>query len=121
MLDALPRGDAMTLLVNPQSRPWTSNAFQTAWAKATDGDAFHGLHLHDLRGTAVTMLSEAGCSVQGVAAITGHSLAGAQKILDSYLSRTRHLAESAIAKLENHPRNAAAKWKHRRQLSHWSE
>ena len=56
MLDALPRGDAMTLLVNPQGRPWTSNAFQTAWAKATDGDAFHVLHWHDLRGTAITML-----------------------------------------------------------------
>lgn len=105
MLDALPRGDSLTLLVNGQGRPWTSDAFKKAWAKAAGGEAFDGLHFHDLRGTAVTMLSEAGCNIQEVAAITGHSLAGAQKILDSYLSRTRHLAESAVAKLENHPRN----------------
>ena len=109
MLDALPRGDAVSILVSGQGRPWTSDAFKKAWARATSGDRFAGLHFHDLRGTAVTMLSETGSSVQEVASITGHSLAGAQKILDSYLSRTRHMAESAIAKLERHPRNIAAK------------
>ncbi len=109
MMDALPRGDAVNVLVNGQGRPWTSDAFKKAWAKATEAEAFAGLHFHDLRGTAVTMLSEASCSVQEVASITGHSLAGAQKILDSYLSRTRHMAESAIAKLERHPRNVSAK------------
>lgn len=109
MMDALPRGDSVNVLVNGHGRPWTSDAFKKAWAKATDADPFAGLHFHDLRGTAVTMLSETGCSVQEVASITGHSLAGAQKILDSYLSRTRHMAESAIAKLEKHPRNIAAK------------
>ena len=109
MLDALPRGDAVSVLVNGQGRPWTSDGFKKAWARATSGDRFAGLHFHDLRGTAVTMLSETGSSVQEVASITGHSLAGAQKILDSYLSRTRHMAESAIAKLERHPRNIAAK------------
>lgn len=109
MLDALPRADAVNVLVNGQGRPWTSDAFKKAWAKATSADRFAGLHFHDLRGTAVTMLSEAGCSVQEVASITGHSLAGAQKIIDSYLSRTRHMADSAIAKLERHPRNIAAK------------
>ena len=107
MLDALPRGNAVNVLLNSQGLPWTSDAFKKAWAKATESKAFDGLHFHDLRGTAVTMLSEAGCTVQEVAAITGHSLTGAQKILDSYLSRTRHMAESAIAKLEKHPRNAS--------------
>lgn len=61
------------------------------------------------RTPAVTMLSEAECSVQEVASIAGHSLAGAQKNLDSYLSRTLRMADSAIAKLERHPRNMAAK------------
>ena len=32
------------------------------------------LHFHDLRGTAVTLLSEAGCTPQQIATITGHSL-----------------------------------------------
>jgi hypothetical protein len=32
------------------------------------------LHFHDVRGTTVTLLSEAGCTVQQIATITGHSL-----------------------------------------------
>lgn len=58
------------------------------------------LHFHDLRGTAVTMLFEAGCSVAEVASISGHSLRRAQEILDKYLARTSSMASSAIAKLE---------------------
>ena len=104
-MDALPRSDAVNVLVNDQGRPWTSDAFKKAWGKATSAEIFTGLHFHDLRGTAVTMLSETDSSVQEIASITGHSLAGAQKILDSYLSRTRHMAENAIRKLEQHPRN----------------
>lgn len=58
------------------------------------------LHFHDLRGTAVTMLFQAGCSVAEVASISGHTLRRAQEILDKYLSRTSTMADSAIAKLE---------------------
>ncbi|WP_414468055.1 hypothetical protein [Methylobacterium currus] len=51
------------------------------------------------------MLAEAGCTVPEIATITGHSQAHAQRILDRYLARTRTLAESAIAKLDEHRRN----------------
>ena len=44
------------------------------------------LHFHDTRGTAITMLAEAGASVPEIAAITGHSY-----LLEMYLPRTRHL------------------------------
>jgi len=47
------------------------------------------------------MLSEAGCTPQEVATITGHTLRSVARILEHYLARTRHLAEAAIAKLEN--------------------
>ena len=97
------------MLLNGQGRPWTSDGFKKTRAKATTGERFARLHFHDLRGTAVTMLSERGSWVQEIASNAGHSLAGAQKILDSYLSRTRHIGEIAIAKLEIHPRNIAAK------------
>ncbi|WP_246775838.1 hypothetical protein [Methylobacterium aquaticum] len=40
-----------------------------------------------------------------IATITRHSLAHAQRSLDRYLARTRTLAESAIAKLDEHRRN----------------
>nr|WP_232520785.1 hypothetical protein [Rhodobacter sp. CZR27] len=58
---------------------------------------------HDLRGTAVTFLALAGCSVPEIAALTGHSLKDAEAILSKhYLGRDRRLGESAVAKLEKH-------------------
>ncbi len=59
-----------------------------------------GLHFHDLRGTALTMLSEAGCTPQEIATITGHSLRDVGAIMDRYSARTDKLAVAAIAKLE---------------------
>jgi len=68
------------------------------------------LHFHDLRGTTVTMLAEAGCTLPEIVAVTGHSLRRAQEILDKYLARTSKLAESAIAKFENSWATDPAKW-----------
>jgi site-specific recombinase XerD len=73
-----------------------------------DRDESVRLHFHDLRGTAVTMLSEAGCTPQEIATITGHSLKRVHDILDKYLARTRHLADAAIDKFENSPRTKFA-------------
>ncbi len=66
------------------------------------------LHFHDLRGTAVTLLSEAGCTPQQIATITGHSLKTVARILERYLARTRGLAEQAIFNFENSPRTKFA-------------
>jgi integrase len=66
------------------------------------------LHFHDLRGTAVTLLSEAGCTPQQIATITGHSLKTVHQILERYLARTRGLAEEAIFNFENSPRTKFA-------------
>jgi integrase len=55
---------------------------------------------HDLRGTAVTRLSEAECTPQEIATIAGHGLGEVQTIIDRYLKRTEKLAVAAIAKLE---------------------
>lgn len=58
-------------------------AFKQAWRyaflKADIGDE---LHFHDIRGTAVTMRAEAGCTVPEIATITGHSLASVNRILE---------------------------------------
>ncbi|HAH65415.1 MAG TPA: integrase, partial [Rhizobiales bacterium] len=51
---------------------------------------------------------EAGCSVPEIAAITGHSYRSVNSILEKYLPRTKHLAEMAIAKLENSGRTSFA-------------
>ena len=66
------------------------------------------LHFHDLRGTTITLLSEAGCTEQQVATITGHSLKTVFQILERYLARTRGLAEQAIINFENSPRTKFA-------------
>lgn len=91
----------LTILATSRGTPWTSDGFRASWGKvAVDLD---GLTFHDLRGTAVTRLAQAGCSVPEIATITGHSLKEVEAILDShYLSRDSGLAVSAIAKLEKH-------------------
>jgi integrase len=101
MLDAAPKRSTM-ILTNPHvGRPWTSEAFASAWTRACRRAGITGLTFNDLRGTAVTRLALAGCTEAEIASITGHSLRDVRSILDlHYLHRDPALAESAIAKLE---------------------
>lgn len=95
------RGDAGTILTTSRGTPWTSGGFRASWRKVNID--LGGLTFHDLRGTTVTRLARAGCSVPEIATITGHALAEVEAILDShYLSRDLALAESAIHKLDQH-------------------
>jgi len=100
MLDAMPR-TAAVILTTKTGRPFTSRYFGHQWEAAAKQAGIAELHFHDLRGTAITMLSEAGCSNAQIAAITGHSLRTVTTILDRYLARTRALAGEAITLLEN--------------------
>lgn len=91
---------ATTILTNTRGRPWTSDGFRSSWDKAFGRANLGDLHFHDLRGTAVTRLAIAGCTVPEIASITGHSLADVEAILDAhYLGGRIELAESAIMKL----------------------
>lgn len=101
VLDGSKRGSQDgTILTNTYGEPWTEDGFRSSWAKAFDRSGLEDLHFHDLRGTAVTRLAIAGCTVPEIAAITGHSLKDVEAILDAhYLGRTIELAESAIVKL----------------------
>jgi integrase len=91
---------AVTILANTKGMPWTSSGFRASWRKACAKAGITDLTFHDTRGTAVTMLAEAGATHPQIAAITGHSLATVNQILDRYLSRTKPLAMAAISKLE---------------------
>ncbi len=62
------------------------------------------LHFHDIRGTAITMLSIAGCSTPLIASVTGHTLKSVDVILERYLAKTSHLSDQAIDRLQNSPR-----------------
>jgi integrase len=96
ILDGSPK-TCPVILTNARGLPWLENAFRKAWGLATRRAGISGLTFHDLRGTAVTRLSEAECTPQEIATITGHSLAEVETILDRYLARTEKLAIAAIA------------------------
>jgi len=106
-------GDDMVFLKSKTGKPWGGDHFRHEMLKYTRlagldqiinpewGDDPVKLNFNDIRGTAVTMLAEEGCTVPEIADITGHSTDTAQKILDVYMARTGVLAMSAIRKLEN--------------------
>ena len=100
MLDGMDR-KAAVILTTRTGRAWQKRYFAEQWEEASKAAGITDLHFHDLRGTAVTMLAEAGCSVPEIASITGHSLKSVYTILERYLSRTRSLAQSAMTKFEN--------------------
>lgn len=100
VLDAEKRRSPI-ILTQDERKPWTENGFRSSWKKAVAKSEITGLTFHDIRGTAVTRLAVAGCSVPEIASITGHSLKDVAQILDAhYLNRDPKLAEQAIAKLE---------------------
>lgn len=90
-----------TILRNSRGVSWTGDGFRTSWGKATtragldDAD----LRFHDLRGTAVTRLSLAGCTDQEIAAITGHNETDVARIIKVYRGGRVELAEQAMVKL----------------------
>ncbi|MFG1401985.1 tyrosine-type recombinase/integrase [Xanthobacter sediminis] len=89
------------ILLTMDGTSWTDGGFRASWRKACAKAKVIDLTFHDLRGTAVTRLAVAGCTVPEIASLTGHSLKDVEAILDAhYLSRDRALAQSAIAKLE---------------------
>jgi integrase len=52
------------ILTNKSGLPWRQNSFRKAWGHITRKASIIDLTFHDLRGTAVTRLSEAGCRPQ---------------------------------------------------------
>jgi integrase len=99
VLSTVPRIGPV-ILTNGRRRPWAPNAFRKAWGATATKAGIVGMHFHDLRGKAVTRLSEADCTPQEIARFTGHSLRDVAAILDRYLARTDKLASTALAKLE---------------------
>jgi Phage integrase family len=118
MLDKMERTSAV-ILTTKTGQSFKKRYFARLWDEAMKAAALQrvklpgldqpvDLHFHDLRGTSVTLLSEAGCTAQQVAAITGHSLKTVHCILERYLARTRGLAEQAIFNFENSSRTIFA-------------
>jgi integrase len=105
-LDARKPGNAEgCILRNTRGKAWTGDGFRTSWGDATKGANLYlaDVRFNDLRGTAVTRLALAGCTVPQIASITGHSLKDVERILQAhYLGGKFELAEQAMVKLEAH-------------------
>lgn len=86
------------ILRNSRGAPWTADGFKTSWGKATAKAGLSGLRFHDLRGTAVTELSLAGCTNYEIAAITGHSEKEVDRIIKAYRGGRVELANQAMEK-----------------------
>ncbi|PHR23281.1 MAG: integrase [Hoeflea sp.] len=99
-LDGLDKRSTL-ILTTKTGRAFKKRYFADQWEKTCKAAGIEDLHFHDIRGTTVTMLFQAGCNLAEIVSITGHSLRRAQEILDRYLARTSTMADSAIAKFEN--------------------
>lgn len=100
MLDGLEK-DTNLVLTTKTKLPRKARYFKAQWEATSKAAGITDLHFHDLRGTAITMFAEAGCSTPQIAAITGHSLKTVNTILEKYLARTSTLAQEAVTLFEN--------------------
>ena len=58
-----------TILKNSRGGAWTSDGFNTSWRKCCAKAGVVDLTFHDLRGTAITRMALAGCTVPEIAAV----------------------------------------------------
>ncbi len=79
---------------------WNPRSFRRLFEKAKDDAGLGGqdLHWHDLRGTTVTWLFEAGCTQAETAAVIGH--APAEGLTRRYAAQSRVYSEHAFEKLD---------------------
>ena len=101
-LDAAYRRAAV-ILTTKTGRSYSKRYLAQQWEKTCKAAGIVDLHFHDIRGTTVTMLAEAGCTLPEIVSITGHTLRRAQDILDKYLARTSKLTEQLAQVSVGHP------------------
>lgn len=80
------------------SYPAFNVAFREILAKAEL--ATSGLQARDLRRTACVRMAEAGATETQISAVSGHTIETTRQILETYLPRTRAMAQGAIKKWE---------------------
>jgi integrase len=99
MLDAMPR-ECPVILTSTDKMPWTGDGFRSSWGRGVARLGIEGVTFHDLRGTAITRLAEAGCTESEICSITGHDQGYISTVLGRYLARNEKLAAAGITKLE---------------------
>ena len=87
-----------TIFSNPSGQPWTKSNLHRNFNPNRVKAKVNDLRWHDLRGTLVSMLGEAGCSEIQIKAITGHSVVNSQ--VGGNLNMGGNLAIEAYKKLD---------------------
>jgi hypothetical protein len=106
-LDTLPRSGALVMLT-PTGKAYTKRYFNDHWREDADAANAGDLNFHDNRGTAATLLAEAGATAPEIAEALTWTVDKAQRVMDTYLARRGVLAANAIAKLEDYRDRAKA-------------
>ena len=96
-LDAAQRRAAV-ILTTKTGLAFKKRYFAEQWEATCKAANIVDLHFHDIRGTTVTMLAEAGCTLPEIVSITGHTLRRAQ---DFSTSIWREQASWRRARLRN--------------------
>lgn len=98
LVESLPR-TGPTMLVSRTGKAWTAENLKKEWrlAKAAAGLAEADRTFHDVRGTGITRMQEAGATEAETGTISGHSLARSSRAAD-YTKRTRAMAVHAYQK-----------------------
>ena len=65
---------ALPPLTTKTGRSYSKRYLAQQWEKTCKAAGIVDLHFHDIRGTTVTMLAEAGCTLPEIVSITGHTL-----------------------------------------------
>jgi hypothetical protein len=100
------RIEDQTICLTSEGEAWQEGrkgytGFIHMFCEARKAAGIDGVSFGDLRGTAVTRLALAGCTVPEICAITGHGHEDANRILQAhYLHRDPQIAWNAIRKLE---------------------
>jgi hypothetical protein len=105
------------LIPSPTGRPWSYRNFARAWDRARQRADYRlarellaagvrkpeirarllaGLQRRDLRRTAMVRMALAGATTTQIAAVSGHTIAHTQRILDVYIPRRGEVAAAAI-------------------------
>jgi hypothetical protein len=107
-LDSLPRVGALVMLT-PNGKAYQRRYFNEHWREDADAVEAGDLNFHDNRGTAATLLAEAGATAPEIAEALTWTVDKAQRIIDTYMARRGVLAANAIKKLEDHRDKGAQK------------
>ena len=104
-LNALSRSETSLTIVSYRGRAVRYINFNDRFRRIAERAEIDA-QARDLRRTAMLRMAEAGATAPQIASVSGHSIQATQRILETYLSRNRDLAEIAIARLAEYKRGS---------------